>query len=135
MSLKNLENLVKAGHLKEEAFSQDEFNGFISSGELYLKDAKNPTLSPESKFQLAYNAAYSLSLAALRRQNFRPENRYIVFQTLPFTLGVGPEIWKVLDKCHNKRNLSQYQGSFDADDKLFADLIKATEKIYEIVKS
>jgi len=41
-----------------------------------------------------------LCLAALRRLGYRAENRYIVFQVLPHTLGLGPEVWRVLAKCH-----------------------------------
>jgi hypothetical protein len=40
---------------------------------------------------------------------------------LPHTLGLGPEIWRVLDKCHNQRNLAEYEGMLDVDEALFAE--------------
>jgi hypothetical protein len=43
----------------------------------------------ESRFDLAYNAAHALCLAALRWHGYRPTNRYIVFQGLPHTLGLA----------------------------------------------
>jgi hypothetical protein len=44
-------------------------------------------LSPEIRFDLAYNAAHALALAALRWNGYRLNNsRYIVFQALPHTL-------------------------------------------------
>ena len=64
----------------------------------------------ESRFDLAYNAAHALCLAALRHAGFRPTNRYIVYQVLPHTLGVRPEMWRVLAKCHDVRNRGEYEG-------------------------
>ena len=59
-------------------------------------------------------------------ENYRSGNRYIGFQVLPPTLGLGPEVWRVLDKCHNTRNLGEYEG---VDERLVTDLISATEAV------
>lgn len=60
---------------------------------------------------LAYNAAHALCLAALRWHGYRPANkRYIVFQALPDTLGLGPEVWRVLARAHEIRNRSECEG-------------------------
>jgi hypothetical protein len=52
-------------------------------------------------------------------------NRYIVFQVLPHTLGLGPEIWRVLAKCHEIRNLGEYEGDLNINERLVKDLIAA----------
>jgi hypothetical protein len=83
----------------------------------------------ESRFDLAYNAAHALCLAALRWHGFRPANRYIVFQLLPHTLDLGPEVWRMLDKCHSVRNLGEYEGDLNIDDRLVADLIAACRSV------
>ena len=70
-----------------------------------------------------------LSLAALRRAGYRPSNRYLVFQVLPHTLGLGPEVWRVLDKCHGLRNVGDYEGALDVDEGLVADLIRACKVV------
>ena len=85
--------------------------------------------SLESRFDLAYNAAHALCLAALRWHGFRPANRYIVFQVLPHTLDLGPEVWRVLDKCHSVRNLGEYEGDLNIDDRLVVDLIAACRRV------
>jgi hypothetical protein len=72
-----------------------------------------------------YNAAHALCLAALRWHGYRSGNRYIVFQLLPHTLGLGPEVWRVLSKCHDVRNLGEYEGDLNVDDRLVADLLSA----------
>ena len=99
-----------------------------------LQDARNTSLALESRFDLAYNAAHALCLAALRRKGYRASNRYIVFQVLPHTLGLGPEVWRVLDKCHNTRNLGEYEGLLDVDARLVTDLITATQAVADAVQ-
>jgi hypothetical protein len=68
-------------------------------------------------------------LAALRSMGYRDRNRYIVFQVLPHTLGLGPDVWHVLDLCHNRRNLGEFEGLLEVDDRLLADLIAATQRV------
>ena len=83
----------------------------------------------ESRFDLAYNAAHALCLAALRRQGYRARHRYIVFQVLPHTLGLGPEVWRVLAKAHDLRNLAEYEGHVDVEQRLVTDVIAACESV------
>lgn len=64
---------------------------------------------------------------------YRPSNRYIVFQAIPHTLGLGPEVWRVLDKCHTIRNQGEYEGDLDVDDRLVADLIVACESVLQVL--
>ena len=44
---------------------------------------------------------------------------------LPDTLGLGPEVWRILSKCHDMRNRTEYEGALDVDDRLGSDLIGA----------
>ncbi len=125
-----LENLAnQTNHLVAEARDEKELLGLIKSGQTRLHDAQNPALSLESRFDLAYNAAHALCLAALRQQGYRAKNRYIVFQVLPHTLGLGPEVWRILAKCHDMRNLSEYEGDIDVDARIVTDLITAAIKV------
>ena len=87
-------------------------------------------LSAESRFDLAYNAAHAFALAAMRWHGYRPDNkRYIVFQALQHTLGMKPEIWRILAKCHGLRNSFEYDGTFDVDRQLLAALVASTEAL------
>lgn len=127
MSDENLESLLKIRQLKAEEFSRSEFDGLVRSAKRRLADARNEGLSPESRFDLAYGAARGFALAALRLKGYRPEgNRYTVFQTLESTVGLGPAIWRVLSKCHGNRNLAEYEGNSEVDERLLADLIRCT---------
>lgn len=122
-----LENLVKVGTLKREEFSQAEFDGLVQSGTARLTDARNETLALESRFDLAYNAAHALALAALRRAGYRSANRYAVFQMLPHTLGLSNADWRVLALAHGRRNEAEYEGYMDVDTRLVEDTIRVTE--------
>ena len=58
-----------------------------------------------------------------------PATSYIVFQLLPHTLGLGPEVWRVLSKCHDIRNLGEYEGALDVDVRIVTDLIAAAHSV------
>ena len=115
--------------LTSEPPDQVEFAGLKRSGKVRLSDAQNRSISIEGRFDLAYNAAHALCLAALRYHGFRPANRYIVFQALPHTLGLGPEVWRVLAKGHEIRNRGEYEGDLDVDERILGDLIVACKAV------
>lgn len=115
--------------LKAEPPDAREFAGLKRSGHARLQDALNASLSLEGRFDLAYNAAHALCLAALRWSGYRSTNRYIVFQLLPHTLGLGPEVWRVLSKCHDIRNLGEYEGDLNVDERIVTDLIAACQLV------
>ena len=125
-----LENLSGPGKpLSAEPPDAREFEGLRRSALARLKDARVAALSLEGRFDLAYNAAHALCLAAVRWHGYRAHHRYIVFQVLPHTLGLGPEVWRLLDKCHHQRNLGEYEGMLDVDERLVAELIAACELV------
>ena len=120
------ENLSGPGKpLKAEPPDAMEFAGLKRSGLARLQDAGIDTLSLEGRFDLGYNAAHALCFAALRWHGYRSSNRYIVFQLLPHTLGLGPEVWRVLSKCHDLRNLGEYEGDLNIDERIVTDLLAA----------
>lgn len=134
MSSTELENLVSTGQLKREPPNGVELAGLRTSGERRLADASKKELSLESRFDLAYNAAHALSLAALRRLGYRTEKRFVVFQCLPHTLGVPAATWRVLAKCHGMRNQGEYEGLLEVDERLVTDLIDAATAVRDALR-
>lgn len=59
---------------------------------------------------------HALTLYGLRRQGYRSNDRYLVFQVLPETVGLSAGQWKVLTKANELRNLAEYKGHLDRDD-------------------
>ncbi len=133
MSLRQLDNLVRIGKLKQEAPDATEFKGLVRSGKARLEDANKASLHTDSRFDLAYNAAHAMALAALRWHGYRSENRYLVFQCLEHTLGLSPEQWRVLDQAHRKRNVAEYEGELDIDEALLDALLRVANDVRERV--
>lgn len=52
-----------------------------------------------------------------------------MFQVLPHTLGLGPEVWRVLAKCHDVRNLGEYEGDLNVDERIVTGLITACKAV------
>jgi hypothetical protein len=134
MANDQLDNLVKIRQLKAEPAANEEITGLQRSGAARLVDAKNESLSKESRFDLAYNAAHALSLAALRRAGYRSQSRYLVFQCTQYTLDLAAEHWRVLDQAHRQRNLAEYEGDIDIDDQLLEALIRVADLIADKVR-
>lgn len=130
----NLAKLAELGHLKPEAYSEQEFRNLVDSAHNRLRDARKEGLSPESRFDLAYNASHSLALAALRARGYRSnKSRALVFQALAHTVGFAPEKWRVLSKCHDARNLAEYEGHTDVDPRLLRELLQITAELEDRV--
>lgn len=129
-----LENLCGPGKpLKAEPPDEAEIAGLLRSAQGRLKDAARKDLALDSQFDLAYGAAHSLCLAALRRRGFRATQRYIVFQVLPHTLGFGPEVWRVLSRCHDLRNLAEYEGESHATEELVEEMITICRRLVRAI--
>jgi hypothetical protein len=135
VSTEALDNLVKLGHFKKEPGDQREFDGLVRSAIARLTDAQNMSLSIESRFDLAYNAAHALALAALRWHGYRSDKRYFVFQCIPHTLDLGPDVWRVLSLCHERRNLAEYEGYIEVDEQLVSELLTATQSLVNRIKA
>lgn len=124
-----LENLVDVGRLKREPVVLEEYEGLLRNAARRLEDAGNESLHAESRFDLAYSAAHSVSVAALRRLGYRASDRQVVFQALAHTLQTPASTWRVLAKCHEQRNRRDYEGMEETDERLLRDLLTATAEI------
>ena len=133
-NLSNLDNLVKIKQLKSEPPDQGEFDGMVSSAKRRLQDAVVEAVSEEGRFLSAYGAAHVLSVAALRWHGYRSDNRYLVFQCLEHTVGFEKAKWRLLAKCHNQRNLAEYEGQLEITPQLLKELIEVTQELLVVVE-
>lgn len=130
-----LANLVRTGGLKAEPADKNECIGLVRSAHDRLLDAHNSALSYASRFDLAYNAAHALALAAMRLKGYRSDRRYLVFQCLPHTLNLDKVRVRLFALCHERRNLAEYEGYMDIDDALLAELLTSTEALRGLLAS
>ena len=129
-----LENLVKIKQLNREPPDKREFEGLLRASIDRLKDSQNPGLSYASRFDLAYNAAHGLALAALRASGYRSDKRYLVFQCLVHTVDLSKGRIRLFSICHERRNRAEYEGQTEPDEALLTELIDNTEELLRLVK-
>lgn len=53
----------------------------------------------------------------------------ISYQLVPHTLDLGPAVWRVLAKCHDIRNLGEYEGDLNIDERIVTDLLAACQAV------
>lgn len=129
----NLQNLLKIGKLKAEPPNQSEFDRLVMSARRKLPDAENAGNSADTRFTVAYDAAYALAVAALRWHGYRSENRTLVFQVLVHTLSFPKEKSRLLDHCHQQRNLALYEGEGPPNEQLIRELIAVAKDLQAAV--
>ncbi len=130
-----LENLVRINQLKQEVPDKAEFEGLLKAALDRLNDAQNSALTFASRFDLAYNAAHGLALAALRAAGYRSGKRYMVFQCLVHTASLDAAKVRVFSTCHDRRNLAEYEGHMETDEQLLSELIENTIELAEQVQA
>lgn len=135
MSDPQLDNLVRIGKLKTGSAAKTELTSLLHSGLQRLNDAERAELNLESRFDLAYNAAHALALAALRYKGYRSESRYLVFQSLIHTVNLPNELWRVLDQAHRQRNLAEYEGPADLNEQLVTALVRSAREVAKRVEA
>ncbi len=123
------DNRVRIGKLKNEPAAEGELRGLVRSTTRRFDDAAREELSLESRFDLAYNAARALALAALRFHGCPSDSRYLVFRCLQLTLDLPGEQWRVLDQAHRKRNLAAHEGEMAVDEQLVDALLRVTRDV------
>lgn len=131
-----LENLARAKQLNAEAPNAQQIDGLLAGAEASLRDSGNASLAASSRFMLAYNAAHALALAALRAAGYRPSSaghRKIVFQVLEATAGAPPELWRALDRYHDRRNAAEYEGAPPATAVEAEDIIRLAAELQKLV--
>ena len=128
-----LENLVRINQLNTERPDKNEFEGLLKAAVDRLNDSQHEILSFASRFDLAYSAAHGLALAALRASGHRSDKRYLVFQCLVHTTNLNRTQIRIFSRCHDKRNLAEYEGHYETDEQLLTELIINTKTLLECV--
>lgn len=111
----SLENLLRTRQLIRHEPTAAEVHRLLNAIERNLADAGVEAISDEARFDLAYKAAMQCTLVALHINGFRPStsepgHHATAIQTLPLTLGISNQDWRVLDALRRKRNASDYAG-------------------------
>lgn len=111
----SLENLVKINQLQHHAANPAEVQRLLTAARRNLADSEVKGISDETRFDAAYKAIMQCAMVGLLAHGYRPStttpgHHQTMMQTLDQTLGVGKEVWVVLDSLRKKRNLNDYSG-------------------------
>lgn len=133
-----LENLVAKQQLKAEPATASEVETLLRRAATLLTDAGSSALAPTSRFNLAYDAAFTLATAALRLRGYRADaargHRAIVFQTLPHTVDAAAELWSALSAVHDRRNALAYSAAMAPTQAEVADLLAQARALDRLVR-
>lgn len=128
-----LANLVRTGQLAETVWPPEKTRLLRQRGRTRLGDAANAVNSLDGRFDLAYNGAHALALAALHEQGYTAENRFIVFQVLLHTTKLDPALVKILDRAHRLRNEFEYAAAGVINEKFVRELIEAATALSRLL--
>ena len=68
----SLQNLLKIGQLEEHETDATQVRRMLESAERSIADARQPSISPETRLDAAYRAITQLSMIALWANGLRP---------------------------------------------------------------
>jgi hypothetical protein len=111
----SLDNLLKINQLQSHVATAEEVKRLLAAANRNLADCAVAGLSDETRFDAAYKAIMQCAMVGLMVNGYRPStttpgHHQTMVQTLGLTLGVGKEVWIVLDSLRKKRNLNDYSG-------------------------
>jgi len=110
----NLEKWLNEQRITAHETSCQEIRNLIEVVDRDIKDASIETLSPDRRFNIAYNAALQLATILLHCRGFRTHHargghHWITFSVLPDLLEEDVSEYAVyFDTCRIKRNASDY---------------------------
>lgn len=101
--------------LVEHETNAEEIANLLSVVDRDLHDTRAHGLSVDWKFNIAYNAALQLAVAALAAAGYRVArggpHHHRVIQSLAHTVGAGEDTVRLLDRFRKKRNIAEYDSA------------------------
>jgi len=107
-----LEDWRNSGWLVQHEPDAEEIAGFMALADRDIHDAQSRELSEDWQFNIAYNAALQLAIAALAASGYRVDrggaHHHHAVQSLAHTLELDAETVRLFDRFRKKRNVSEY---------------------------
>jgi len=129
----SLENLLKIGQLAEHETDRQQFGTMLSSGDRFLQDARQESVSSETRLSIAYRAIAVYATLALWANGYRPStsspgHHRTMIQSLVHSIGLDSDQMALLDTFRVKRNAIDYSGE-DVDEGSVLACIAAAENL------
>ena len=130
-----LQNLLSTGQLAEHETDAFQVRRMLVAAQRSIDDAKNETISPETRLDAAYRAIMQACMVSLWANGYRPSksspgHHRTMIQTLNTSIGLDMDQMLVLDTFRVKRNAINYSGD-DVDVVSVESCIAAAERLLE----
>ncbi len=110
----SLENLLKIGQLERHKSDAAQIGRLLDSSVRCLADARQDSITPETRLEAGYRAIMQLSMLALWANGYRPTSapghHLTMIQSLVHSIGLDPDQVRLLDTFRVKRNTINYTG-------------------------
>lgn len=110
----SLENLLKIGQLERHETDAVQVGRLLDSANRCLADARQESITAETRLEAGYRAIMQLSMVALWANGFRPTSssghHMTMIQSLGHSVGLGSDQVRLLDTFRVKRNTINYTG-------------------------
>lgn len=111
----NLPNLLRIGQPEKHQTDTAQVRRMLDSTERGIADARQPSISLETRLDAAYRAVTQLSMVALWANGFRPAkskpgHHQTMIQSLVHTIDLDRDEMLLLDTLRVKRNAVDYTG-------------------------
>jgi hypothetical protein len=129
----SLQNLLKTGQLEEHQTDTDQVGKLLEASSRCIKDARQISISPETRLDAAYRAITQLCMVALWANGYRPSkskpgHHQTMIQSLVHSVGLDRDQVLLLDTFRVKRNAIDYTGD-DVDVASVEECIEAAESL------
>ena len=133
----SLNDWLKNGWLIEHKTSPQEIEDLFRIVDRDLKDCEVTSLSPDWKFNIAYNAALQCAKAALATAGYRPtreSHHYRLIHSLAYTIQADDKLIIQFDMFRKKRNISDYMRAGEISDLEVKEMIALSKRLRHRVK-
>ncbi len=128
----SLTDWLNEGRLRQHKTSKQEINQLLAVFTRDMADAQSNAISIDRRFATAYNAALTVSVAALAASGYRAAgegHHYWVIQSLAFTLQLDAETIEEFNRFRRKRNTIDYEKIGAVSEKEVSEILELARNI------
>jgi len=134
----SLQNLLKIGQLEQHETDAKQLGRLLDSSVRCLDDARQQSITAETRLEAGYRAIMQLSMLALWANGFRPTtaagHHMTMIQSLVHSVELDADQVRVLDTFRVKRNTTNYTGE-DMDIASVEACIAAGEALMQHIRN
>ncbi|MBI4600830.1 MAG: hypothetical protein HY721_02610 [Planctomycetes bacterium] len=131
-----MELYLRNAWIRKHTTSPQEIANLLAVADRDIAQSQVPGLGPEWRFDIAYNAALQLAVAALAASGFRAERQnkhQRAFECLAFTVGLDRNDVDLLDRFRRKRHIAVYEQVGAVSDQEAAEMLSLSQRLRGIV--